>query len=106
KHAPEQLAEVILGDIAGVLFPMPGKERDRLFLDCASRWTGIRKSDIAKVASDAQEKNTPGSIVVALGAVKSVILHEILKSGLVSRLFVDDDLDGSLRQLIERGKSK
>lgn len=95
----DELRKLVVGDIGGVLIPRPGlKAGDRQTVDqLNAMWTGMTLDHIRRIARDAaSSSHRPGIIVVSIGRQKAEILAEIIRSGLVNELIIDEDLAGAL----------
>ena len=99
---PETIRTLVVGDIGGILIPKPTvsiKER-RKIEGLNQMWTGMRLDHLQNVVRcSTSNDNGCGSIVVALGAERALVIHEIVRLGLVNELIIDDDLAQALEAL-------
>jgi hypothetical protein len=89
-----ELKRLIIGDIGGVLIPKPtlGSRELKRVEELNEMWIGIRLDHIKRIAKMASiskkiSKNRPGSIIVATGKEKALILYEVIRLGLVNEGF-------------------
>jgi DNA-binding transcriptional regulator LsrR (DeoR family) len=95
------LKKLAHGDIGGVLIRRSdlteGEAGD--FARIADMWIGISSEDLKGVVARSAGTAQPGVVVLAIGANKADIVYEVVHRGLVSELFVDQDLAFGLAKL-------
>jgi DNA-binding transcriptional regulator LsrR (DeoR family) len=105
----EDLRELVLGDIAGVLIPQPGKWGSPKLAMIRDHWNGIQLEHLLGCARRAAvAKGVCGVCVVAIGSNKAAFLVECLglrddnggPVSLINHLLVDDDLASALLNLL------
>ncbi|MEH6648898.1 MAG: sugar-binding domain-containing protein [Motiliproteus sp.] len=96
------LQKLIVGDIGGILIPHPNiSHKERLRIGALNKmWTGMTLDQLHNIASRFVSDNAgSGSIVVALGSERALIVHEIIRLGLVNELIIDEDLANALETM-------
>lgn len=101
---PALLKTLIYGDIGGVLIPKENLNSgsSRKVKELNDMWTGIRLENLNRIAVVAQSQNTPGNIVLATGASKAPIIHELVHQGIINELIIDEDLKNALEAVLEK----
>jgi DNA-binding transcriptional regulator LsrR (DeoR family) len=97
----EELAELVAGDIGGVLLPKSATTKPTVD-DLMSLWTGISYDDLDRVAHRAIVEKTPGTIVIVIGSARIEPLCEILAEGLCTELLLDRDAADALPGALAR----
>jgi DNA-binding transcriptional regulator LsrR (DeoR family) len=94
----EELHGLVIGDICGVLVPRPGLRQAELgkVEQMQTRWTGITREHLQRCVERASGRNSPGVILMAIGASKIDIIYQCVQLGLVNHLVVDQDLARAL----------
>ncbi len=99
-----RLAELALGDIAGVLIPKDGeftKAQEKMFSAWRRLWTGIRIEQLRRISACAKNSDRPGVILVAIGANKADIVQAVVcREKLVNHLIIDETLAARLQELL------
>lgn len=103
----DELKELTFGDIGGVSMERGGlDEEDQVqFRKISKMWIGITLHDLRKVVERAAEKKKPGVVVLTIGKHKARVVYEAVRRGLVSELFIDQDLAFALADLIKKPPS-
>jgi DNA-binding transcriptional regulator LsrR (DeoR family) len=103
--APRVKAELpkrVAAEVAGVLLPRDGFDRDPLVVDIAEHWRGIRMADLQRCAEQARgPRDTPGLVLLALGEQKADVVWELMRRGLANHVVVDTALAQSLAAKLE-----
>jgi DNA-binding transcriptional regulator LsrR (DeoR family) len=101
KRSLEYLRQLTMGDIGGALIEHPklSPTAEKNFQHIADMWIGISAQDLAGVVARSAGTAKPGVVVLAIGKNKVNIVHECVSRGLVSQLFVDQDLAIALGHL-------
>jgi DNA-binding transcriptional regulator LsrR (DeoR family) len=94
------LKKLAKGDIGGVLIrhsDLPEAEAKE-FARIAAMWIGVSEEDLKGVVTRSahMRKKKPGVVVLAIGANKTDIIYEVVRRGMVSELFVDQELAAGL----------
>jgi DNA-binding transcriptional regulator LsrR (DeoR family) len=94
----ERLAELVEGDVAGVLIKKSKltAAQEQEFESIRKSWTGIRQEHLLDIATRARATGKPGVVVVAIGKNKADILRTVLRMDLVNELIIDHDLAEAL----------
>jgi DNA-binding transcriptional regulator LsrR (DeoR family) len=97
------IKNLVIGDISGVLIPKPGlADHQKYHLkEIMDRWTGLAEEHIENCAKKAREESTPGIVVVAAGANKAKILHEVYIRGWMSHALIDQTLSNAWLKIVE-----
>jgi len=92
------MMRLVYGDIAGVLIPRRGLSPadTKLVASLNDGWTGIRMTDIARCAREANDAGRGGVIVVSHHGHKRDLVRELVRLGLVNHLVIDEPLDDEL----------
>jgi DNA-binding transcriptional regulator LsrR (DeoR family) len=104
KLTTAALAQLVAGDIGGVLLPRPGLDaRGRAEVDALNgMWTGATLSHLERIAAQAGRSTRPGVIVVAMGGDdRAEILAEAIRHGLVNELIIDRTLAEALTRALK-----
>ena len=98
-----ELKELTYGDVGGASLERAGldAESHRQFERVANMWMGITPEDLQSVVKRAAGSKKPGVIIVTFGKHKARIVFEAVRRGLVSELFIDQDLAFSLLELCQ-----
>jgi len=98
-----ELKELAHGNIGGVLIKRSklAPAADEKFERIAATWIGVSEEDLKNVvaSSASKRKKKPGVVVLAIGANKAEIVRAVVSRGLVSELFVDQELATKLAEL-------
>ncbi len=99
---PRMLAELVVGDLGGILVPQPdlSPQRQRLVADLNRMWTGISPGQVADIAARAEGSGRPGVIVLALRAQRAAALRELVRLRLVNQLIIDSAAAAELEHLL------
>jgi DNA-binding transcriptional regulator LsrR (DeoR family) len=101
--ASEQLLELCVGDIGGVLIPRAGLSRsgEKEFRRISSLWTGITLEHIQRIANAQGGRHSgPGVVLCACGSNKAEIVHDLVtRMRIVNVLVVDDALAAALAEM-------
>lgn len=96
------IRNMVVGDIGGILIPKPdlnNREIEKVE-SLNTMWTGMTPSQLHDIAKRCKtNKFGSGSIVIALGSERALIVHEIIRLGLVNELIIDEDLANALEKL-------
>jgi len=97
----EELAQLIYGDVGGVLLEQPGLcPDDQAMVDRLNAgWTGMKAKDLRRIAQAAGRNGSGGVILVASSAAKADVLFAAIRRGLVNQLVVDEPLMARLVDL-------
>lgn len=100
---PEKaLAELIDGDIGGVLLPKPDlTAAGRRSVEVLSgRWTGIKRHHLEGIVARARKSGRPGVVVIASGAERAGTIRAALAAGLVNTLIITTSLAEALEAVL------
>ena len=88
------LKKLAQGDIGGALIRHPELAPAEVasFERVASMWIGISAQDLKAVVARSAGTSHPGVVVLAVARNKTDIVYEVVRLGLVSELFIDQDL--------------
>ncbi|HOC56184.1 MAG TPA: hypothetical protein PKI20_11230 [Verrucomicrobiota bacterium] len=103
----EDLARLIFGDVGGVLLERPdlGAKDHATVESLNAGWTGLKESDLQRIAAAASDKGA-GIVLVASSAAKAEVLLAAIQRGLVNRIIVDMSLKERLVELARAAASK
>ena len=94
----EELADLTLGNIAGVFLPRPGKSHD-IVDELNDRCVGATRDHLLQCAKSAAKKGRCGVVVLAISKAKAAIVAECISLGMVNELLIDFDLADGLIEL-------
>ena len=99
----DQLSELIVGDLGGILIPKPDlSEMDKLRVEGLNKmWTGIQMQHVRDLARRAaNNSNINGVVIVALQAERGETVLELIRLGLVNELIIDQAVADRLTALL------
>jgi DNA-binding transcriptional regulator LsrR (DeoR family) len=97
-----QVAQLVEGDISGVLLPRQGRDikLDGHLEKIRGAWTGITMDDLKRCHERAQRNGMPGVVVIALGKNKATAVAEVIRLGICDHLFIDRELSENLKKAL------
>jgi len=99
----EQIGKLIVGDLSGILIPKDDlSESDRDLVDDLNRmWTGMKIDHVRRLAARAaRDPQMTGVVIVALQAERGDAILELIRSGLVNELIIDQAAADRLFELL------
>lgn len=104
-----RLSELIVGDLGGILIPRRdlGKKDQLLVEELNDMWTGLQIDHVRGIADRAS--NDPaknGVVIVAMQAERAATILELVRSGLVNELIIDQKAADQLFVLLQDATPK
>ena len=99
----EQIGELIVGDLSGILIPREGlSPTDHALVEDLNRmWTGLQIEHVRDLAARAaNDPQVAGVVIIALQAERGDAILELIRSGLVNELIIDHAAADRLFELL------
>lgn len=100
----EQIGELIVGDLSGILIPREGlSPTDRALVEDLNRmWTGLQIEHVRDLAARAaNDPQLAGVVIIALQSERGDAILELIRSGLVNELIIDHAAADRLFELLK-----
>ena len=91
-----------IGDLGGIIIPIPQNKNDAHLQEISSRWMGVRKEHVFDCARLARVRTgRTGIVAVACGPQRAAVIIESVKMGLINELIIDKSLPDAIEAVLK-----